>query len=175
MCPSFVAEQILDCVMYPQNELTLADLKTQVAIYLRTVWPSLYFKLMEWRAASDRRKASKSKWWGGFVFIYCCYYNGTLVIFSNVFTGMISFQVKLICSFSLKSEIIRLPFVFIESWIFYCNILLCLPDTEQYFLMPYSLIGFSMNLRKGLDLECSLRDMIELSPWDKVFQMILYL
>jgi len=61
MCPSFVAEQILDCVMYPQNELTLADLKTQVAIYLRTVWPSLYFKLMEWRAASDRRKASKSK------------------------------------------------------------------------------------------------------------------
>ena len=60
MPPSFVASCVLDCVVNKVNELTLADFKSNFAIYLRTICPFLFFKVMEWRAASEYKKMKKS-------------------------------------------------------------------------------------------------------------------
>lgn len=60
MPPSFVASCVLDCVVNKVRELTLADFKSNFAIYLRTICPFFYFKVMEWRAASEYKKMKKS-------------------------------------------------------------------------------------------------------------------
>ena len=60
MPPSFVASWIFDCVVNKGRELTLADFKSNFAIYLRTICPFFYFKVMELRAASEYKKMKKS-------------------------------------------------------------------------------------------------------------------
>ena len=59
MKPSFVANHVFDSVEYYTKELTLCDLKSNIAMYLRTVFPSIYFKIMEMKAKSERKKMRK--------------------------------------------------------------------------------------------------------------------
>ena len=61
MEPSFVAGCILDCVVNKINELTLANFTSNIAIYLRTITPFVYFKIMELRAKSGYKALEKSK------------------------------------------------------------------------------------------------------------------
>lgn len=59
MPPSSVAEVIFSAVEYYTKEISLADVKSNVATYIRTLFPPVYFKIMEMRAASERRKLQK--------------------------------------------------------------------------------------------------------------------
>uniref|UniRef100_T2MBE7 Dehydrogenase/reductase SDR family member 7B n=1 Tax=Hydra vulgaris TaxID=6087 RepID=T2MBE7_HYDVU len=60
MDPSLVACAIYDSVVYPTNELNLADLKSKFAIYIRTLFPSAYFMIMKLRARSEKKSIKKS-------------------------------------------------------------------------------------------------------------------
>jgi len=60
MEPSYVANQILHCILYKTKEVNLVDFQSNVAMYIRTLLPSLYFKLMEKRAVSEYKKLKKS-------------------------------------------------------------------------------------------------------------------
>lgn len=60
MSPRFVANYVFDSVEYYEKEVTLADMKTNIALYLRTLFPSLYFKAMEWRASSGWKQMKKA-------------------------------------------------------------------------------------------------------------------
>ncbi|GAU97510.1 hypothetical protein RvY_08792 [Ramazzottius varieornatus] len=54
MDPMEVADRIIRAVETREEELLICDIKTQFAIYLRTLRPSFYFKLMSKRAAKNK-------------------------------------------------------------------------------------------------------------------------
>ncbi|CAG2199603.1 DHRS7B [Mytilus edulis] len=60
MAPSYVAEKILSAVEFEQNEVILAPVHHKIAIYLRTIVPNLFFKLMKSRAKSGKKDYEKN-------------------------------------------------------------------------------------------------------------------
>ncbi|XP_063443695.1 dehydrogenase/reductase SDR family member 7B-like isoform X3 [Mytilus trossulus] len=59
MAPSYVAEKILSAVEFEQNEVILSPVHHKIAIYLRTIVPNLFFKLMKSRAKSGKKDYEK--------------------------------------------------------------------------------------------------------------------
>lgn len=53
--PVDVARAVLKAVCHKQKDVVLAGLLPTAAIYLRTLWPSLYFRLMASRAIKEHR------------------------------------------------------------------------------------------------------------------------
>ena len=54
MSTSYVAKRILRAVEYAESEVVIAPLSNKLAIVIRALSPSLYFKIMEHRANSQR-------------------------------------------------------------------------------------------------------------------------
>lgn len=48
--PEYVAQRILEAVMYEERDVTISSLGPKIAILLRTVFPSVYFYIMKKRA-----------------------------------------------------------------------------------------------------------------------------
>ncbi len=53
--PVDVAHAVLKAVGHKQKDVVLAGLLPTAAIYLRTLWPALYFRLMASRAIKEHR------------------------------------------------------------------------------------------------------------------------
>lgn len=53
--PVDVARAVLKAVCHKQKDVVLAGLLPTAAIYLRTLWPALYFRLMASRAIKEHR------------------------------------------------------------------------------------------------------------------------
>lgn len=59
MDPSFVAKKVLSAIQTQQSEVTLAPLHYKLVMYLRSIFPNLYFKIMNSRAKSGKRDFQK--------------------------------------------------------------------------------------------------------------------
>uniref|UniRef100_A0A8C1TSJ5 Dehydrogenase/reductase SDR family member 7B n=1 Tax=Cyprinus carpio TaxID=7962 RepID=A0A8C1TSJ5_CYPCA len=53
--PVDVARAVLEAVCHKQKDVVLAGLLPTAAVYLRTLWPALYFRLMASRAVKEQR------------------------------------------------------------------------------------------------------------------------
>lgn len=53
--PVDVAHCVLKAVNQRQKDVVLAGLLPTVAVYIRTLWPTLFFKLMASRARKEQR------------------------------------------------------------------------------------------------------------------------
>ena len=60
MEPGFVAMEILNAIECGKEDLILADFKSNIAILLNTLWPSLFAKIMKSRAKRERIQKSKN-------------------------------------------------------------------------------------------------------------------
>ena len=54
MDASYVARRVLHAVDYTEPEMVIAPLSNKLAIIIRALCPSLYFKIMAYRAKSQR-------------------------------------------------------------------------------------------------------------------------
>lgn len=59
MSPEYVAKKILDTVLYKQQDICLTPLHHKIAVFLRAVFPNLFFKLMASRALKQRSEYCK--------------------------------------------------------------------------------------------------------------------
>lgn len=59
MRPEYVAQRILDAVVCRKNEILLAPLVHRLAVYLRNIFPDLYFQIMLTRANKQKKQMSK--------------------------------------------------------------------------------------------------------------------
>lgn len=55
MHPRYVAEIILGMVKDKKREIILAPLHMRIAVILRAVFPSMFFRLMNMRATKERK------------------------------------------------------------------------------------------------------------------------
>ncbi len=53
--PQDVAQDVLKAVRHRSKDVVLAGAVPTVAIYLRTLWPALFFKLMSSRARKEQK------------------------------------------------------------------------------------------------------------------------
>ena len=56
MDASYVARRVLQAVEYTEPEVVIAPLSNKLAIIIRTLFPSLYFKIMAHRAKCQRHE-----------------------------------------------------------------------------------------------------------------------
>ena len=61
MSSEYCARQIERAITLRRKEVLLAPLLHRIVVYVRTLCPVIYYKAMETRAASDRKKAEKEK------------------------------------------------------------------------------------------------------------------
>lgn len=54
--PTDVARAVLEAVRQKNNDVILAGPLPSLAIYLRTLWPALFFKLMASRARKEQKR-----------------------------------------------------------------------------------------------------------------------
>ena len=54
MKPEYVAEQVMDSIIYQKNEVTLSSLGPKVACILRTIAPGVFSWLMNSRARKNK-------------------------------------------------------------------------------------------------------------------------
>lgn len=59
MEPSFVAMGILKAVECQEEDVVIADLKTDIGILLKNLYPTLFYRLMKRRAIREQRKKEK--------------------------------------------------------------------------------------------------------------------
>lgn len=55
--PEYVAEYVLKAVLKQEKDVLISDFTPKMAIYLRTLCPSLYFWLMHKRAKKLKKEA----------------------------------------------------------------------------------------------------------------------
>lgn len=60
--PADVAQAVLRAVRHRNKDVVLAGALPTVAIYLRTLWPALFFKLMSSRARKERKPKREWRW-----------------------------------------------------------------------------------------------------------------
>lgn len=53
--PADVAQAVLRVVRHRSEDVVLAGALPTVAVYLRTMWPALFFKLMSLRARKEQK------------------------------------------------------------------------------------------------------------------------
>lgn len=53
--PADVAQAVLKAVRHRSKDVVLAGALPTVAVYLRTLWPALFFKLMSSRARKEQK------------------------------------------------------------------------------------------------------------------------
>ncbi|XP_055954503.1 dehydrogenase/reductase SDR family member 7B [Patella vulgata] len=55
MTPEYVAQRVLEAVMYQNNDDILSSITPKIAVYLRTIAPSVFFWLMKSRARKGQK------------------------------------------------------------------------------------------------------------------------
>ena len=59
MEPSFVAMGIIKAVECQEEDVVIADLKTNIGILLKSLYPTLFYRLMKRRAIKEQRQKEK--------------------------------------------------------------------------------------------------------------------
>ena len=61
MEPGIVAMEIVKAIECHEEDVIIADVKTNLGIVLRSLWPSLFYRIMKKRATRERQHKEKAE------------------------------------------------------------------------------------------------------------------